>query len=938
MSSKTYFDRDWYLDAYPDVADAGIDPQEHFEKHGRKEGRLPCSLPAIALEKELWSNAFSPTKQLEQLQKQAVSKNTNAAYAYKVLCAFFLFSSEYEKAWKYAKKILTNLNLAKRLFYEEELFLLIFSSAFRIGNFDIAEKLVGRRDWHESVSKRLAASMLTIGNCKQVILNNVFSNASLSTINLEGKGDNVFDQLDTSPRFYPDFSPMKWFFRKKLVSIIIPAFNCEKTIETAVRSILNQTWRNTEIIIVNDSSTDNTLNVANSLRDENPKVHVITNDQNFGAYKTRNIGVEAASGDFVTVIDADDWAHPQKIEKQLFPLFLNSSLIATLSHWVRCDNDLNFVSMRNYNGWVHRNVSSLLLRKDSVTMLGGWDEVKVNADTEFYERCLAKFGLSAIKEIMPGIPLSFGRVHTSSLTQNTETHLVTQYGGIRKQYMDFARVWHKNSSNLKLLSEPKLRTFPAPPSMLLGLSEPSLISKNKAGFDKWSKALDENWYGQIYTDVSSMGFGLHDHFWDRGEKEGRYPSPLFVPQAYAYKFHLRGTVSPTWHALNNKDWDFSAPVSILGFAKCQGSIHVALFGHFVSEKIFGAERSLVDMAKAMNQSEIEVTLFLPSCSNVSYIEELRQFVSKIVFLPLPWANGRRQPIEPIAQYLESDFLSFSYDCVYVNTLTLIEPLSAAKKVGIPSVMHVRELVAFDQDLAKLLQESPQLTHERVISSCDYFIANSYETAHWLREPERTSVIYNCVDTPSSQVPMPSGPLKVCMLSSNVKKKGVMDFFEVASLCKESRNIQFTIYGPITNEVIMAAQRYHNANVIIGGYVENSKKAMVEHHIVLALSHFKESFGRTVAEAMSLGRVVVGYKWGAVGELVDNQFGILVEYKSTTKIAEAVLKLNNKPELLASIGDSAAQRAKELFSRDTFDNKLVEQVIKISKKSANIKSF
>ena len=76
----------------------------------------------------------------------------------------------------------------------------------------------------------------------------------------------------------------------------------------------------------------------------------------------------------------------------------------------------------------------------------------------------------------------------------------------------------------------------------------------------------------------------------------------------------------------------------------------------------------------------------------------------------------------------------------------------------------------------------------------------------------------------------------------------------------------------------------------------------------------------------------------MGELVDNQFGILVEYKSTTKIAEAVLKLNNKPELLASIGDSAAQRAKELFSRDTFDNKLVEQVIKISKKSANIKSF
>ena len=116
---------------------------------------------------------------------------------------------------------------------------------------------------------------------------------------------------------------------------------------------------------------------------------------------------------------------------------------------------------------------------------------------------------------------------------------------------------------------------------------------------------------------------------------------------------------------------------------------------------------------------------------------------------------------------------------------------------------------------------------------------------------------------------------------------------------------------------MAAKRFGDTNVTIAGYVEKPKEAMAEHHIVLALSHFKESFGRTVAEAMSLGRVVVGYEWGAVSELIDKQSGVLVDYKSATGIVDAILTLNCNPKLLASMGACATKRAKELFSRDTF---------------------
>ncbi|WP_334059921.1 glycosyltransferase [Alteromonas sp. S005] len=934
MMNKEYFDPEWYLKQYPDVAAAGIDPKLHFDKHGRQEGRLPCNIPSLSFEKALWRNAKNCDVILDSLHSAAEYSSINGIYGAKVLVDYYLFTEQYLLAKEESDKLVINSSLSEKLFSRDELSLIRFSSLFGAGLEAEAKQVVKDPHWSNS-SKWLAASMLSESR-KIVELNRLYKNTGLKELTTN-KAEATLDVLSTALTSVSAFTWLKALVSKPKVSIIVPVFNAAKVISTSINSLLNQSWKNIEIMVVDDASTDNSYTELKRLYGGIERVRVIKNNKNKGAYATRNLGMSMANGDFLTVMDADDWAHPQKIEKQVTPLLFNRSLKGTVSHWVRCTEGLKFSRLRAGNSWVHRNVSSLLVRKDVVATLGGWDEVKVNADTEFYERCLAKFGETAIKEVMPDVPLSFGRTHALSLTQNAETHLVTQYGGVRKQYMDFARAWHKNSPDLKLLRDGQ-RPFPVPPSMLLASSKPSFVKENAASFHKWRKALDENWYAQVYDDVSSMGLDIHDHFWGRGEKEGRYPSPLFNPQAYAYKFELPNTASPTWHALHNNSWDFSSPVSITGFAKCEGIIHVALFGHAVSETVFGAERSLVDIAEAMQQANISITLFLPSCANINYIEELKQFVSKIVFLPLPWANGREEPIQPIAQYLESYFLDCGYDCVYVNTLTLIEPLSAAKKAGIPTVMHVRELVEFDNDLADLLRESPQHTHARVIASSDYFIANSEETARWLNEPERTTVIYNCVDTAPSQDLMPSDSLKICMLSSNVKKKGVEDFFEVASLCKGASNIQFTIYGPITNEVIMAAKRFGDANITIAGYVEKPKEAMAEHHIVLALSHFKESFGRTVAEGMSLGRVVIGYDWGAVSELVDKQSGVLVDYKSTTSIVDAILGLNRNPELVASMGSFAAKRANELFSRDTFGKKLANQIVMISKKPAKLEGF
>lgn len=101
-----------------------------------------------------------------------------------------------------------------------------------------------------------------------------------------------------------------------LVSVIMPVYNSEKYIEQSVKSILNQTYENLELIIVDDASTDRT---AEKLYLENdPRIKILTNKANLGNYPSRNRGLKIARGEYIFVMDADDLAFPHRIERQLF--------------------------------------------------------------------------------------------------------------------------------------------------------------------------------------------------------------------------------------------------------------------------------------------------------------------------------------------------------------------------------------------------------------------------------------------------------------------------------------------------------------------------------------------------------------------------------------------------------------------------------------------
>ena len=100
-----------------------------------------------------------------------------------------------------------------------------------------------------------------------------------------------------------------------MISVIIPTYNREKSIERAARSVLNQTYHDIELIIVDDCSTDDTENVVKSFDDF--RVRYIRHEKNQGACVARNTGIDAAKGEYIAFQDSDDSWRPEKLEKQL---------------------------------------------------------------------------------------------------------------------------------------------------------------------------------------------------------------------------------------------------------------------------------------------------------------------------------------------------------------------------------------------------------------------------------------------------------------------------------------------------------------------------------------------------------------------------------------------------------------------------------------------
>lgn len=108
------------------------------------------------------------------------------------------------------------------------------------------------------------------------------------------------------------------------VSIVVPVFNAEKTIKRCIESLLQQTYQNIQIIVINDGSKDQSLKICQEYQFQDPRIDVITHE-NRGVSYTRNKGIKHATGKYLMFVDSDDYVEPNMIEKYIEAMMQNKA-------------------------------------------------------------------------------------------------------------------------------------------------------------------------------------------------------------------------------------------------------------------------------------------------------------------------------------------------------------------------------------------------------------------------------------------------------------------------------------------------------------------------------------------------------------------------------------------------------------------------------------
>lgn len=123
----------------------------------------------------------------------------------------------------------------------------------------------------------------------------------------------------------------------ELVSIIVPTYNCEKYVKKTIDSILNQTYQNFEIIVIDDCSSDSTVEIVESILDK--RICFFKNKKQSGAAFSRNRGIANAKGDYIAFLDGDDIWHKTKLEEQLCFMKENNYDFSCTNYDVIDEND-----------------------------------------------------------------------------------------------------------------------------------------------------------------------------------------------------------------------------------------------------------------------------------------------------------------------------------------------------------------------------------------------------------------------------------------------------------------------------------------------------------------------------------------------------------------------------------------------------------------------
>lgn len=244
--------------------------------------------------------------------------------------------------------------------------------------------------------------------------------------------------------------PFRAILSGPLVSVIMPAWNAEKSIQAAANSILKQTWKKLELLIIDDASDDGTWGEMQKIASMDDRVRIFRNPVNVGPYVSKNILLSKARGEYITGHDSDDWAHPQHLER-LMGVILKSenSVLACTFSMLRLEPNGFFdrfapVGSFSFDGVAREAPISLIISAELLkTKFGSWDCVRFGADSELLSRIEHALG-SAYRKVDCVTLLCMN--YEGSLTNNRSFGVdrLTGPSEARRNYASAWMQWHKN--------------------------------------------------------------------------------------------------------------------------------------------------------------------------------------------------------------------------------------------------------------------------------------------------------------------------------------------------------------------------------------------------------------------------------------------------------------------------------------------------------------
>jgi glycosyltransferase involved in cell wall biosynthesis len=198
---------------------------------------------------------------------------------------------------------------------------------------------------------------------------------------------------------------------RSMITVVIPVHNREHLITRAIESVISQTLAADEIIVVDDGSSDRTLEVVNDLTRSLSNLQVISLNENVGAARARNIGIERAKGDLIAFLDSDDMWYPEKLRKQVKEFEANKNVVAVFCGLVANRPSTGYRSYHvpkrtiNVDDLYHSNLlmtmSCAMIDKKVLLDLGGFDEsLPTCEDWDLFIR-LAEIGeISVVQEAL----------------------------------------------------------------------------------------------------------------------------------------------------------------------------------------------------------------------------------------------------------------------------------------------------------------------------------------------------------------------------------------------------------------------------------------------------------------------------------------------------------------------------------------------------------